>query len=321
MLFWPSILLNMSLQNASIKVTEFIIGGFEKTEKPLVVGVVVLITYVLTVLANMINILIIICDKRLHKPMYFLICNLALVDILYTSSTGPTMIGVLVAGVNTVSYVPCFIQMFAFHLAGVMEMFALSIMAFDRLLAISCPFKYHSYLTNVRTLVITYIMWIIACAFVSILPATLLPLPHCHSKLMYSFCEYAAIIRTTCVDPSPYFNLVTIITFLLLFLTFSFICLSYILIIFFVKFSLNSQKTKMGSTCLTHLIVVICFYCPLFILVVLTRLGVVLTLEARHGLMIGTILGPSLVNPFVYCLRTKEIRCKIFQIFTVETSQ
>ncbi|XP_042270827.1 olfactory receptor 4D11-like [Thunnus thynnus] len=312
----------MSLQNASIKVTEFIIGGFDKTEKPFVVGVVILITYVLAILANMMNILFIIYDKRLHKPMYLLICNLAVVDILYTSSTSPAMIGVLVAGVTTISYVPCFIEMFAFHLGGVMEMFALSIMAFDRLIAISCPFMYHSYLTNVRTLVLTYILWIVACGFVSILPATLLPLPHCHSTLKYTFCEYAAIIRTTCVDPRPYFNLVTVIVFFLLFFTFTFICLSYILIIFFVKLSSDSNKRKMGSTCLSHLVVVTCYYGPLFIIVVLTRMGVVLTLEARHGLTIGAILGPSIVNPFVYCLRTKEIRCKIFRIFkTVATSQ
>ncbi|XP_044210494.1 olfactory receptor 6N2-like [Thunnus albacares] len=196
-----------------------------------------------------------------------------------------------------------------------MEMFALSIMAFDRLIAISCPFKYHSYLTNVRTLVLTYILWIVACGFASTLQATLLPLPHCHSKLKYTFCEYAAIIRTTCVDPTPYFNLVTVIVFFLLFSTFTFIFLSYILIIFFVKLSSDSNKRKMGSTCLSHLVVVMCFYCPVFVIVVLTRMGVVLTLEARHGLLVGTILGPSLVNPFVYCLRTKEIRCKIFRIF------
>ncbi|XP_067451923.1 olfactory receptor 2AT4-like [Thunnus thynnus] len=263
----------------------------------------------------MMNILFIIYDKRLHKPMYLLICNLAVVDILYSSSASPTMIGVLVAGVNTISYVPCLLEMFAFHVGGIMEMFALSIMAFDRLVAISCPFKYHSYLTNVRTLVLTYILWIVACALVSSLPATLLSLPHCYSKLKYTFCDYPAILRTTCVDPTPYFNEASIIVFFILFFTFTFICLSYILIIFFVKLSSNSNKRKMGSTCLSHLVVVTCYYCPIFILMVLTRLGVVLTLEARHGLMIGTILGPSLVNPFVYCLRTKEIRCKIFGIF------
>ncbi|XP_044059216.1 olfactory receptor 13G1-like [Siniperca chuatsi] len=305
----------MPLQNASITVTEFIIGGFDTTKRPMVVGVVILITYVLAVLANIVNILFIIYDKRLHKPMYLLICNLAVVDILYTSSASPTMIGVLLAGVNTIAYVPCLIQMFVFHLGGVMEMFALTVMAFDRLIAISYPFQYHSYLTNVRTLVLTYILWIVACGFVAVTPATVLPLSHCYWKLMYAFCDYAAVIRTTCVDPNYYFNLITVITFFLLFFTFTFICLSYICIIFFVKLSSNDDKRKMGSTCLSHLIVVTCYYCPLFIRIVLTRLGVVLTLEEWHGLMIGAILGPSLVNPFVYCLRTKEMKYKIFKIF------
>nr|XP_033487587.1 olfactory receptor 4D11-like [Epinephelus lanceolatus] len=145
------------------------------------------------------------CKRKLHKPMYLLICNLAVVDIVYTSSASSTMIGVLLAGVKTISYVPCLIQMFVFHWGGVMEMFALA---------------------------------------------------------------------------------------------------------------------KMGSTCLSHLIVVTSYYCPLFITIVLTRLGVVLTLDARQGLTLGAMLGPSLLNPLVYCLRTKEIRCKLFKVFKKDlTSQ
>ncbi|XP_050921508.1 LOW QUALITY PROTEIN: olfactory receptor 49-like [Lates calcarifer] len=305
----------MPLQNGSVTVTEFIIGGFDTTKRPIIAGMVVLITYILAVFANIVNILFIIYDKRLHKPMYLLICNLAVVDILYISSASPTMIGVLVAGVNTISYVSCFIQMFAFHLGGVMEMFALAVMAFDRLVAISYPFQYHSYLTNGRTLVLTYVLWLVACGFVAVLPATLIPLPHCHSTLKYTFCDYAAVMRTTCVDPNYYFNLVSIIIFFFHFFTFFFICLTYIGIIYFVKLSSNNDKKKMGSTCLSHLIVVTCYYCALFILFILTRLGVVLTLEERNGLLIGTIFVPSLVNPFVYCFRTKEIKYKILKIF------
>ncbi|XP_029372641.1 olfactory receptor 10G4-like [Echeneis naucrates] len=305
----------MLLQNASITVTEFIIGGFDETKRPVLVGVVILVIYVLALVANMANIVFIIYDNRLRKPMYLLICNLAVVDILYTSSASPTMIGTLVSGIKTISYVPCYIQMFAFHLGGVMEMFALSVMAFDRLVAISFPFQYHSYLTNARTLVLACALWILACCFVAILPATVIPLPHCHLILKYTFCDYPAIMRTTCVDPSYYFGMVTIILFFLLFFTFTFICLSYLGIIYFLKLSSNNERKKIGSTCLSHLIVVSCYYLPIFVTSVLTRIGVVLTLEERHALMIGTILGPSLVNPFVYCLRTKEIKCRILKIF------
>ncbi|KAG8001876.1 Olfactory receptor 10G4 [Nibea albiflora] len=304
----------MSSYNASVRVTVFIIGGFDRTERPVLIGVVILINYVIALLANIANILFILSDKNLHKPMYLLICNLAVVDILYTSSASPTIIRILLAGVNTIAYVPCLVQMFVFHLGGVMEMFALAIMAFDRLVAVSYPFQYHSYLTNARTLLLACILWILACAFVAVMPATVVPLPHCTSKLKYLYCDYAGLIRSTCADPTYYFNMITTIAFFLLFFTFTLICLSYLWIIFVIKLS-SQDKRKMGSTCLNHFIVVTCYYCPVFIAVVLTRMGVVLTLDARNGLMIGSVLGPSLVNPFVYCLRTKEIRCKIFKTF------
>ncbi|XP_040929404.1 olfactory receptor 4D9-like [Betta splendens] len=305
----------MSLQNYSKAVTEFDISGFKITKSPLLVGVVMLIVYVIVILANLMNILIISSSKNLHKPMYLLICNLAVVDILYTSSASPTMIGVLVAGVQTISYVPCLTQMFGFYLGGVMEMFALSVMAFDRLVAVSCPFQYHRYLTNARTVVLTYILWIAASALAAFFPATVIPLPHCNTLLKYVFCSYAAVVRTTCVNPEYYFNLSAIIIFFLTFFTFSFICLSYCGIVFFVRSLSNNDKKKIGSTCLSHLIVVICYYFPIFILSILTRFGVVLSLEEHNGLLIGTILGPCLVNPFVYCLRTKEIKNKIIRVF------
>ncbi|KAM9441625.1 olfactory receptor 1M1-like [Salvelinus alpinus] len=307
----------MSLGNVSGKIIHtFVIGGFDTIDRPLTVGIVILCFYLLVMLANVANICFILHDKRLHKPMYLLICNLAVVDMLYSSSASPTMIGVLVAGDKTIAYVSCFIQMFVFHLGGVMEMFAISVMAFDRLIAISSPLRYQSILTNVRTLVLTGALWVVACAFVAVMPATVLSLPYCHSTLKYTFCDYAALVRATCVDPSYYFNMITIVTSFLLFGTFCFICLSYIWIIFaMVKMSSKNDKRKMYSTCFSHLIVVVCYYVPLFVRIVLTRLGVVLTLEERHGLMIGAILGPSLVNPFVYCFRTKEIKNKMLKMF------
>ncbi|XP_042073710.1 olfactory receptor 6M1-like, partial [Haplochromis burtoni] len=188
-------------ENASIKLTHFIIGGFDTVKMPVAVGVVMLITYLLAVLASLVNIIFIVSDKQLHKPMYLLICNLAVVDIFYTSSATPTMIGVLLAGVNTISYVECLIQMYVYQVGATMERFSLTIMAFDRLIAIICPLQYHSYLTNTRTVVFTYILWIVACSFVLFTLVTATPLPHCYSRLRYTFCDYAAVMRTTCVDP------------------------------------------------------------------------------------------------------------------------
>ncbi|XP_017544351.1 olfactory receptor 1M1-like [Pygocentrus nattereri] len=308
----------MSFQNISgMIIKEFVIGGFDTVQRPLVVGVVLLIVYMLVMIANLANIYFIIMDKRLHQPMYLFICNLAIVDMLCCTSACPTMIGILVAGYKTISYVPCMVQMFIFHLSAAMEMFAISVMAFDRFIAIGSPLRYHSILTNLRSLLITIALWIVVCALLAVAPATVIPLPFCQSTLKYVFCDYAAVIRATCVDPNPYFNMLSIVSIFMIFGTFGFICLSYLkILIVVVKMSSMSDKKKVFNTCFSHLIVIICYYAPTFVLIVLTRIGVVLTLEERHGLMLGSVLGPSLVNPFIYCLRTKEIRNKLLRILS-----
>ncbi|XP_017539791.1 olfactory receptor-like protein OLF3 [Pygocentrus nattereri] len=303
-------------QNFSRKtITEFVITGFDTFEKPMAVGIAIFVVYMLVMLANFANICFIMLDQRLHQPMYLFICNLAIVDMLYCTSSCPTMISVLVVGYKTISYAPCVLQMFVFGLGFVMELFTISVMAFDRLIAIVNPLRYRSILTNYRSVLLTFLLWILGSATMAVLPATILPLPFCYSTLKFMFCDYGSVVRATCVDPNLYFDLMSVLTSVVLFGTFGFICGSYIRIVsVVVKMASNGGKQKVFHTCFSHLIVVICYYGPSFIITVLTRVGVALTLEERHGLRLGTILGPSLVNPFIYCFRTKEIRSKILKM-------
>ncbi|KAK2831678.1 hypothetical protein Q7C36_016764 [Tachysurus vachellii] len=298
------------------RISEFVIVGFDKYEKPMIHGIVILSVYLLVILGNLTNICFIVMDKRLHQPMYLFICNLAIVDMLYCTCSCPTMIGNLLSGVKTISYVPCIIQMFFFGLGFVMEAFTITVMAFDRLIAIIKPLRYHSILTNVRCVILNFLLWILGSATISVVPATVLSLPLCYTTLAFLFCDYGSLIRASCVDPNPYFDMMASFTFFLLFGTFSFICGSYVMIVIVVvKMNSKGSKRKVFNTCFSHLIVVVCCYGPTFIINILTRAGMVLTLEERNGFRIGTILGPSLVNPFIYSFRTKEIRNKILRIF------
>ncbi|XP_017545101.2 olfactory receptor 10G4-like [Pygocentrus nattereri] len=306
----------MSVRNTSRQaITEFVFKGFDSVQNPLIVGVVLLILYISIMIANTANIYIIVMDKHLHQPMYLFICNLAFVDIVLCTSTCPTMIGTLIVGYKSMSFAPCMVQMFVFHLCSLMEGFAISIMAFDRFIAISSPLRYHSILTNVRCVLISIVLWLAGSAIMAMLPATVLPLQICYSAVKYMFCDYASVIRATCVDPEPYFNMISILTSVLIFGTFSFICLTYIkIVIVVVRMSSQSDKKKAFNTCFSHLIVITCFYAPTFTRIVLTRIGVVLTVEERNGLMLGSVLGPAVINPFIYCFRTKEIRNKLLKI-------
>uniref|UniRef100_A0A8C7WE91 G-protein coupled receptors family 1 profile domain-containing protein n=1 Tax=Oncorhynchus mykiss TaxID=8022 RepID=A0A8C7WE91_ONCMY len=288
----------MSLGNVSGKIIhQFVIGGFDTLDRPLTVGIVILCIYLLVMLSNVANICFILHDKRLHKPMYLLICNLALVDMLYSSSACPTMIGVLVAGDKAIAYVSCFIQMFVFHLGGVMEMFAISVMAFDRLIAISNPLRYQSILTNVRTLVLTGALWLVACAFVAVMPATVLSLPYCHSTLKYTFCDYAALVRATCVNP-----------ILVLHVPFVFIVLSYVCILL-ALFRITTWEgcVKALKTCTSHLLRVALFLLP-FISTYIAAVTFSLHPNARIICLSLASAIPLMLNPVIYVLNTEEIR-------------
>lgn len=205
--------------------------------------------------------------------------------------------------------------MFLFSLGFSMQLFTITAMAFDRLIAIVKPLHYHSILTNVHSILLTFLLWILGFAVSAYMPGTVVPLPVCSLAIKYIFCDYPAVVRATCADPNPYFDLISSLSSFLMFGTFSFICLSYLkIVIVVVKMTSKGSKKKVFHTCLSHLLVIICYYGPTFVLIILTRLGVSLSLEERNGLRVGVILGPSLVNPFIYSLRSKEIRNKILSI-------
>ncbi|KAK1168136.1 olfactory receptor 10G4-like [Acipenser oxyrinchus oxyrinchus] len=305
----------MATRNNTVGITEFIITGFNDLEHPKAVGIVILIIYSLILLGSTTNICIIVSDKSLHTPMYFLICNLAIVDMMYSSSASVTMLTVLLVGVKTVSYKPCAAQMFLYHMGDLMEAFAIGLMAFDRLVAISNPLRYHSIITTNRILLLTITTWIISSSFMGFITGIVDGLPYCRPVIKYTFCDYPGLVRAACVNPDDYFVLITIVAFFVLFGNFGFIVLSYLKIIW-VVFKMSSDGRKQAfSTCFSHLIVVACYFVPRFVSIILTRVGLVLALSERNGLAIAATLGPSLVNPLIYCLWTKEIRIRVLRIF------
>ncbi|XP_034149257.1 putative olfactory receptor 10D3 [Esox lucius] len=256
-------------------------------------------------------------NKPLHTPMYFFICLLAMVDIVYTSGISVTMLNVLLGEERRVPYGPCMLQCFLFHLGSSMEPFTIALMAYDRLIAIVHPLRYLTILTNTNVFLLIIATWGVGCLFSGFYTGFLNSLPYCTSnKLPYSFCEYAALVRAACVDPAYYFTIASTLVTSILCVNFGLIFFSYMKIVYEVLKMSSEDRRKVYSTCVSHIIVVVCFFIPKVLLVFVTRFGLVLTLTQRNGLIIGSTLGPSLVNPFVYCLKTKEIRGRLKNIFS-----
>ncbi|XP_020321195.2 olfactory receptor 10G4-like [Oncorhynchus kisutch] len=302
-------------------VEEFTITGFDHLSHQKLLGFLIFITYFLVLLGSGTNICIILTDRRLHTPMYLLICNLAVVDIMFTSSTSTTMISVLLGEVKTISYYSCISRMYIYHLGDITGCLALSVMALDRTIAISNPLRYHSILTNARIFVLIIASWFIGiiCLGIALAWADFDNLPYCQPIIRYVFCDYPALIRAACVNPEPYFLIPTILALWLLAGQFPLIILSYVKIIYTLLRLPNSESRAQGfNTCICHIIVVSCYYAPKLVSVLLTRIGVRLNLTERNALMIIATLLPSLINPTVYCLKTKEIRKRLVQILSLK---
>uniref|UniRef100_A0A673NCQ5 Odorant receptor, family G, subfamily 106, member 3 n=1 Tax=Sinocyclocheilus rhinocerous TaxID=307959 RepID=A0A673NCQ5_9TELE len=263
----------------------------------MLLGFLILITYMLILLGNGINLCIISTNRHLHKPMYILICNLAVVDIMFSSTCCTTMISVL---------------MFFYHLGDFTVCMALTLMAIDRLIAIRLPLRYHSIVTNSRTFLFIFLTWLITITLMGVLTSVVDNVPYCQPVIKYVFCDYPSMIRAACVNPEPYFFLPAMINLWWFCGQFPFIMCTYAVLAYSVtKLSNNASKRQMINTCLSHLIVLFSYYAPKMVHALLTRIGVVLTLTERNAILIVASLIPPLINPTVYCTRTKEIKKRL----------
>ncbi|XP_036379741.1 olfactory receptor 10G4-like [Megalops cyprinoides] len=302
------------------RVTEFIITGFDHLPHQKLLGFLILITYFLILLSSSLNVCIIATDRQLHTPMYIFICNLALADIIFTTTASTTMISVLLAEVKTISFYSCISRMYLYHLCDITMCLALTLMAADRTIAITCPLRYHSILTNTRSVVLILLSWLLGMAALSPVVATANSLPYCQPILKYVFCDYPVLVRAACVNPEDYFLVSTIIALWLLCGQFPLILSTYVAIIYTIaKLSNTDSRSQVINTCLSHFLVVACYYAPKLVSVLLTRVGVQLNLTERNALLIIATLVPSLINPTVYCLRTKEIRKRLIKIFSINS--
>ncbi|KAM3868685.1 olfactory receptor 10G4-like [Diretmus argenteus] len=305
----------MSLVNFSgPNVAVFTITGFDHLPHQKLLGCIILLSYTLALLCSSTNICIIAAERQLHRPMYLLICNLAVVDIMFSTSASTTMISALLAEDKTISFYSCISRMYIYHLGDFTGCLALSLMALDRFFAISKPLRYTSILTNRRIFMLIILTWFISVGCMVVLVAVADKLPYCQPIIKYVFCDYAALVRAACVYPDPHFKIPAILG-LLLFAQLPLVLLSYGKIVYTVlRLPDNGKRGQVFSTVISHFIPVLCYYLPKLISVLLTRIGVKLNLSERNAVLIISTLLPSLINPTVYCLRMKEIRTKLLQV-------
>uniref|UniRef100_A0A4W6DWG9 G-protein coupled receptors family 1 profile domain-containing protein n=1 Tax=Lates calcarifer TaxID=8187 RepID=A0A4W6DWG9_LATCA len=308
----------MPLQNGSVTVTEFIIGGFDTTKRPIIAGMVVLITYILAVFANIVNILFIIYDKRLHKPMYLLICNLAVVDILYISSASPTMIGVLVAAERFITYNQCVVQAFHSHTFGSASHMILIIMAIDRYVAICHPLRYSSIMTAKTVIGLSATAWGVSLVLVSVLIGLTVRLSRCRSVIQNAYCDNASLFKLSCEDVSINNIYGLFFTVLLFCCSIGGIAVTYFRIALICWIKKNKELNNRAlQTCASHLVLYLIMLWSGFLTIILHRFPNYPDLRKIAYILFHVV--PANLNPIIYGMQTRSLRDKIIQILQINT--
>ncbi|XP_075415119.1 olfactory receptor 13F1-like [Tenrec ecaudatus] len=301
----------MTETNCTI-ISNFIFLGFSHYPKvEVIIFALCLLMYLITLLGNIILISVSILDSHLHTPMYFFLSNLSFLDIWYTSSALTPMLANVVTKKNTISFSGCAVQMYLSLAMGSTECVLLSMMAYDRYVAICSPLRYPIIMNKSICAHIAAGSWVTGSLTALVETISVLQLPLCGKNIINHFtCEILAVLKLVCVDTSMVELLMLVISTLLLPVPMLLICVSYAFILSnILRISSVDGRSKAFSTCAAHLTVVILFYG--------TALSMYLKPSAvdsqeidKFMALLYVVLTPML-NPIIYSLRNKEVKMAV----------
>ncbi|KAF7239651.1 Olfactory receptor 6N2 [Varanus komodoensis] len=307
----------MESTHTNSSVVEFELAGFPDLENyDTLLFVILLVIYLLILSANTIIFTIICATCHLHIPMYFFIATLAALEVFYTTVTMPRTLVDLLRRKKSISFSSCLLQIYFFHSLGISEACLLTVMAYDRYLAICTPLTYTTTMTT--KFCFQLVLGCCTCGFLCPLPEILLTswLPFCqHSYIDHIFCDFPPLISLACTDIS--INTVVDFSFhsVVILIPISLILFSYLKILKVTLMIKSSQgRQKAFSTCASHLTVVLTFFgTTSFMYMRLSWMG-----SVHYDRIIAVIYAflIPLFNPIIYSLRNKDIRDVIRRIIS-----
>ncbi|XP_004614894.2 olfactory receptor 7A17-like [Sorex araneus] len=304
------------------RITEFVLLGFseEPDVQPFLFGLF-LSTYLITVLGNLLIILAVISDPNLHMPMYFFLSNLSFVDICSISTTIPKMLQNIQTHSKFISYEACLTQMSFFLLFAGLENFLLTVMAYDRFVAICHPLHYTVIMNPRLCGLLVPVCWVSSSLHSLLETSMVLQLSFCSDiEIPQFFCDLKEVVQVACSDTFANDLVMYLVSVFLAGGPLAGIFYSYTKILSSIhRISSAQGKYKALSTCASHLSVVSLFYC--------SAIGVYLSSAGAHSShssaiasVMYTVVTPML-NPFIYSLRNKDLKRALKILFGSETKR
>ncbi|KAM5152824.1 olfactory receptor 5AR1-like [Mantella aurantiaca] len=274
-----------------------------------------LLIYLLTLIWNLLIIVLIVTDSHLHTPMYFFLGNLASMDLGCSSVIAPRMLFNLQTKRNKITIAACLTQFFFLLFFISSEVFLLAVMSYDRYTAICHPLHYTQIMLWKVCVGLLSCVWCMGFTHSLVHTLNAINLTFCSSDIIENFfCDLPQLFQITCSD--IYTNVLLIFLFgsFLSFGTLMLTLLPYAYILKTVlKIQTKGNRSKVFSTCSSHLTVVFIFYCSIMFNYFRPSSNHHSAGDKVYPVLYSVII--PLLNPLIYSLRNQDLRTAFHNVF------
>ncbi|XP_060110706.1 olfactory receptor 10G6-like [Heteronotia binoei] len=265
-----------------------------------------LLMYILSLSGNSLILLVVAQEPQLHKPMYWFLCHLSMMDMMVSSVTLPKLITWLVMDNGVISFAGCVTQLFFFHFLGCTECFLYTVMALDRFIAICKPLHYGTIMTYQVSFCLAVGSWFGGSIHGAIHSSLTSHLPYgWRNQVNYVLCDIPALLKLACADTSLN-EMVTLIDIgFVAMACFLLIVTSYIYIVSAIlRIPTSKGRRRAFSTCTAHITLVVIYYVPVVYNYVRPP-----SQDSFDGVVVMFYAAATpFLNPLIYTLRNKEMK-------------
>ncbi|XP_006212405.2 olfactory receptor 4X1 [Vicugna pacos] len=291
---------------ATSNVTEIIFLGFSQNrDVQKLISVVFLLMYTAIVLGNGLIVVTIMASRGLTSPMYFFLGYLSFVEICYCSVTVPRLILDSFLGRKVISLKGCITQIFFLHFFGGTEIFLLTVMAYDRYVAICKPLRYTVIMSPRACSLLVGVAWGGGLLHSAGQTFLIFQLPFCGPQVLdHYFCDVHPVLKLACSDTFLIGILVITNGGSISVASFTGLLASYVVILQSLRTQTSEGRRKALSTCTAHVAVVALFFIPCSFV----YMRPCVTLPADKVVAVFYTVVTPLLNPVIYSFRNAEVK-------------